>query len=229
MGPMSQMGRWAQWVDGPNGSNRPHKSKNLIPGGLPPKHTDMAGKLIIISAPSGCGKSTIIGDIMDRGELDLEFSVSATNRKPRPGEVDGVHYHFLSDDEFKEKIANGEFVEYEQVYPGRYYGTLRSEIENRVAAGHNVILDIDVRGGVNVKEQFGDKAMSIFIEPPSIPELRHRLKLRGSDSDEAIEQRVGRAEYELSFRPKYDHVVTNDDLQTAINEVEKLMKDFIGK
>lgn len=189
----------------------------------------MAGKLIIISAPSGCGKSTIIGDIMDRGELDLEFSVSATNRKPRAGEEDGVHYHFLSDAEFKEKIANGEFVEYEQVYPGRYYGTLRSEIENRVDAGHNVILDIDVRGGVNVKEQFGDKAVAIFIEPPSIPELRRRLKRRGSDSDAAIEERVGRAEYELSFRPKYDHVVTNDDLHTAINKIESLIRDFIGK
>ena len=114
----------------------------------------MAGKLIIISAPSGCGKSTIIGDIMDRGELDLQFSVSATNRKPREGEVDGVNYHFLSDEKFKELIAEGAFVEYEQVYPGRYYGTLRSEIENRVAAGHNVILDIDVCGGVNVKELF---------------------------------------------------------------------------
>lgn len=188
----------------------------------------MAGKLIIISAPSGCGKSTIIGDIMDRGELDLQFSVSATNRKPRPGEEDGVNYHFLSDEQFKELIAQGAFVEYEQVYPGRYYGTLRSEIENRVAAGHNVILDIDVCGGVNVKEQFGDKALAIFIEPPSIEELRRRLVSRGSDSADSINQRVDRAEYELGFMPKYDHVVTNDDLSRAIGEVEALIRGYIS-
>lgn len=186
------------------------------------------GKLIIISAPSGCGKSTIIGDIMDRGELDLQFSVSATNRKPRPGEVDGVSYHFLSDEEFKDLIANGAFVEYEQVYPGRYYGTLRSEIQNRVDAGHNVILDIDVNGGMNVRRQFGDEALSIFIAPPSIDELRRRLVHRGSESPEAIEERVGRAEYELGFRDRFDHVVVNDELPRAIGEIEKLMADFIN-
>lgn len=185
------------------------------------------GKLIIISAPSGCGKSTIIGEIMDKGELDLQFSVSATNRKPREGEVDGVNYHFLTDQQFKDLIAEGAFVEYEQVYPGRYYGTLRSEIERRVAEGHNVILDIDVKGGINVKKQFGDKAKSIFIEPPTIEELRIRLKKRGSESDEAIEERVGRAEYELSFRPDYDCVVTNDELSKAVAEVESEMRNFI--
>lgn len=187
------------------------------------------GKLIIISAPSGCGKSTIIGDIMDRGELDLEFSVSATNRKPREGEIDGVNYHFLSDQEFKDLIAENAFVEYEQVYPGRFYGTLRSEIQNRVAQGHNVILDIDVKGGVNVKKQFGDDAMSIFIAPPSIDELRKRLKGRGSDSNEEIEQRVGRAEYELGFQTDYDHVVVNDNLDEAIAQIEGLMASFIKK
>lgn len=187
------------------------------------------GKLIIISAPSGCGKSTIIGDIMDRGELDLQFSVSATNRKPRPGEVDGVSYHFLSDEEFKDLIANGAFVEYEQVYPGRYYGTLRSEIQNRVDAGHNVILDIDVNGGMNVRRQFGDEALSIFIAPPGVDELRRRLVQRGSESPEAIEERVGRAEYELGFRDRFDHVVVNDELPRAIGEIEKLMADFINK
>lgn len=186
------------------------------------------GKLIIISAPSGCGKSTIIGDIMDRGELDLQFSVSATNRKPREGEVDGVNYHFLTDQQFNDLIAEGAFVEYEQVYPGRYYGTLRSEIQNRVAEGRNVILDIDVKGGVNVKKLFGDDAVSIFIAPPSIEELRNRLKGRGSDSDEEIEQRVGRAEYELGFQSDYDHVVVNDNLAHAVAEVEKLMADFIN-
>lgn len=187
------------------------------------------GKLIIISAPSGCGKSTIIGDIMDRGELDLQFSVSATNRKPRPGEVDGVNYHFLSDQEFNDLIAEGAFVEYEQVYPGRYYGTLRSEIQHRVNEGHNVILDIDVKGGVNVKKQFGDDALSIFIAPPSIDELRNRLKGRGSESDEEIEERVSRAAYELGFQNEYDHVVVNGTLPEAIAEIERLMSTFIAK
>ncbi len=190
---------------------------------------DKKGKLIIISAPSGCGKSTIIGDIMDRGELDLQFSVSATNRKPRPGEVDGVNYHFLSDQQFNDLIAEGAFVEYEQVYPGRYYGTLKSELQNRVNEGHNVILDIDVKGGINVKKQFGSDAISIFIAPPGIEELRRRLKGRGSDSDEEIEQRVGRAEYELGYQQEYDHVIINDTLQDAIAEIERLMADFIGK
>lgn len=187
------------------------------------------GKLIIISAPSGCGKSTIIGDIMDNGELDLQFSVSATNRKPREGETDGVNYHFLSDQQFKDLIAEGAFVEYEEVYPGRYYGTLWSEIQNRVASGKNVILDIDVKGGVNVKRQFGETAVSIFIAPPCIEELRRRLKGRGSDSDEEIEQRIGRAEYELGFSKDYDHVVINDNLSDAISAVEKIMADFIRK
>ncbi|MBD5226229.1 MAG: guanylate kinase [Bacteroidales bacterium] len=187
------------------------------------------GKLIVISAPSGCGKSTIIGDIMDRGELDLQFSVSATNRKPREGETDGVSYHFLSDQQFKDLIAEGAFVEYEEVYPGRYYGTLRSEIQNRIASGKNVILDIDVKGGINVKKQFGETAISIFIAPPCIEELRRRLKGRGSDSDEEIEQRVGRAEYELGFSKDYDYVVINDNLAEAISAVEKIMADFIRK
>ncbi len=185
------------------------------------------GKLIIISAPSGCGKSTIIGEIMDEGKLDLQFSVSATNRKPRQGEVDGVNYHFLTDQQFSDLIAENAFVEYEQVYPGRYYGTLRSEIQDRINAGHNVILDIDVCGGVNVKNQFGDDALSIFIAPPDIPELRRRLQKRGSESAEAIEERVGRAEYELGFSDRYDHVVTNDELPRAIGEVYTLMEKFI--
>jgi len=165
---------------------------------------------------------------MDRKELDLQFSVSATNRKPRPGEVDGVNYHFLSDQQFNDLIAEGAFVEYEQVYPGRYYGTLRSELQNSVNAGHNVILDIDVKGGINVKKQFGEDAISIFIAPPSIDELRKRLKGRGSDSDEEIEQRVGRAEYELGFQNEYDHVVINDTLSEAIVKIEQLMKNFIN-
>lgn len=187
----------------------------------------MTGKLIIISAPSGCGKSTIINHIMEEGTRDLQFSVSATNRLPRPGEVDGVNYYFLTDDEFKTRVANGEFVEFEEVYPGRYYGTLRSELENRLSNGHNIILDIDVKGGVNVKKQFGDQAVSIFIQPPSIEALRQRLEGRGTDAPDVINQRVGRAEYELTFAPQYDHIVVNDQLDTAINETKTLIDSFI--
>ncbi len=186
------------------------------------------GRLIIISAPSGCGKSTIIGDIMERGQLDLEFSVSATNRKPRPGEENGVNYHFLSDEQFKDLIAEGAFVEFEEVYPGRFYGTLKSEIRNKVNDGHNVILDIDVKGGVNVKKQFGDEALGIFIAPPSVEALRERLVGRGSESAEEIEARVSRAEFELGFAKEYDCTVVNDVLPDAIAEVEKHIGDFIS-
>lgn len=164
---------------------------------------------------------------MAEGKRDLQFSVSATNRSPRPGEVDGVNYYFLTDDEFRSRVASGQFVEYEEVYPGRFYGTLRSEIENRLEAGHNIILDIDVKGGVNVKEQFGDYAVSIFIEPPSIDELRRRLEGRATDAPEVIDQRIARAEYELTFAPRYDYCVVNDDLATAISETEKIIDSYL--
>ncbi|MDE6154057.1 MAG: guanylate kinase [Muribaculaceae bacterium] len=189
----------------------------------------MEGKLIIISAPSGCGKSTIIGRIMDEGTRDLRFSVSATNRSPRPGEQHGVHYYFLSDEEFKSRVATGDFVEFEEVYPGRFYGTLRSEIESSLKSGHNIVLDIDVKGGVNVKRQFGDRAISIFIEPPSIDALRSRLEGRGTDSAEVIEERVGRAEYELSFAPQYDCRIINDNLDTAVRDTAEAIDSFITK
>lgn len=184
------------------------------------------GKIIIVSAPSGCGKSTIINAIMERGNVELQFSVSATNRPPRTGETDGVNYHFLSTEEFEKHIANGDFVEYEEVYPGRFYGTLRSEVEDRCKRGENVVLDIDVKGGVNVKKLFGNKALSIFIMPPSVEELRRRLESRATDSAEAIAQRVGKAEYELSFAPKYDVEVVNDDLQEAIDTTERIITEF---
>lgn len=187
----------------------------------------MEGKLIIISAPSGCGKSTIINRIMGDASRDLRFSVSATNRLPRPGEVHGVNYYFLTDDEFRARVDGGEFVEFEEVYPGRFYGTLRSEIEAGLDAGHNIILDIDVKGGVNVKRQFGARAVSIFIEPPSVAELRRRLEGRGTDAPEVIDQRVGRAEYELSFAPQYDFRVVNDDLDCAVAQTEEIIDRFI--
>lgn len=187
------------------------------------------GKIIIISAPSGCGKSTIIGEIMRRGNVDMQFSVSATNRQPREGETDGINYHFLSDEEFQRAIAEDAFVEYEEVYPGRFYGTLKSEVEERCANGINVVLDIDVKGGVRVKKMFGDRARSIFIMPPSVDELRRRLESRATDSKEAIEQRVGKAEFELGYAPQYDVCIVNDDLEKAVDETEREILEFIQR
>lgn len=184
------------------------------------------GKIIIVSAPSGCGKSTIINAIMERANVPLQFSVSATNREPRTGEQNGVNYHFLTTEEFQLHIANGDFVEYEEVYPGRFYGTLRSEVEQRCANGENVVLDIDVKGGVNVKRIFGSKALSIFIMPPSVEELRRRLESRATDSADDINRRVAKAEFEISFAPKYDTVVVNDNLAEAIDLTESKIIEF---
>lgn len=188
----------------------------------------MEGKIIIVSAPSGTGKSTIISALLKRGEIDMMFSISATNRPPRGKEVHGVNYYFLSDEEFHHCIDLDSFVEYEEVYPGRFYGTLKSEIERITSQGHNVILDIDVKGGVNVKKMYGDKAISIFIEPPSLESLSERLTGRATDSPEAIAQRLAKAEYELGYADKFDCVVVNDDLDHAINEVETTIKAFVA-
>lgn len=184
------------------------------------------GKIIIVSAPSGCGKSTIINAIMERANVPLQFSVSATNREPRTGEQNGVNYHFLTTEEFQLHITNGDFVEYEEVYPGRFYGTLRSEVEQRCANGENVVLDIDVKGGVNVKRIFGSKALSIFIMPPSVEELRRRLESRATDSADDINRRVAKAEFEISFAPQYDTVVVNDNLAEAIDLTERKIIEF---
>ncbi|MCI9607479.1 MAG: guanylate kinase [Muribaculaceae bacterium] len=187
------------------------------------------GKIIIVSAPSGCGKSTIINELLRRGEIDMEFSVSATSRPPREGEVHGKHYFFMTEQQFRDAIAADAFVEYEEVYPGRFYGTLKSEVERRCAEGHNVILDIDVKGGVRVKKMFGDKALSLFIMPPSVDELRRRLESRATDTPEAIAQRVGKAEYELTFAKDYDKCVVNDILDEAIAQTDTIIKQFISK
>jgi guanylate kinase len=185
------------------------------------------GKLIIISAPSGCGKSTIIGEITKNEKLNLAFSVSATTRAPRGEEVHGVNYYFLSEDEFRQAIANDELVEYEEVYPGRFYGTLKSEITRICESGKNVILDIDVKGGINVKKQYGSEAVSIFIMPPSVDVLRERLESRATDSEEAIAERVGKAEYEISFAQEFDCQVVNDILDVAVKETEQIITDFV--
>lgn len=187
------------------------------------------GKIIVISAPSGSGKSTIINSILDAETFDLEFSVSATNRNPRPGEENGVHYHFMTTEDFREAVEDGNFIEWEEVYPGRYYGTLRSEVDRLIESGHNVILDIDVKGALNVKRIYGDKARTIFIQPPSIEELRRRLESRGTDDEERINVRVGRAEYELSLAPQFDTCVINDELDTAIAETSRAIGLFLNR
>lgn len=187
------------------------------------------GKIIIISAPSGCGKSTIINDIMGRGAVDMKFSVSATNRPPRQGETDGVSYHFLSDDEFRKAIADDAFVEFEEVYPGRFYGTLKSELQQRTERGENVVLDIDVKGGVRVKEMYDGQALSLFIMPPSIDELRRRLEGRATDSADQIDQRVSKAEFELGYAPRYDVTIVNDNLSEAIAQTENTIRAFLEK
>lgn len=185
------------------------------------------GKVIIVSAPSGCGKSTILNHLFDRGEIDMQFSVSATNRPPRPGETDGVNYYFLTDEEFRKAVAEERFVEYEEVYMGRFYGTLKNEVERITAEGHNLVMDIDVKGALNVKRIYGDDAVCIFIAPPSVAALKERLEGRGTETPESIADRVGRAEYELSFADRFDHVVVNDNLDEAIDNVERLIKDFV--
>lgn len=189
----------------------------------------MVGKVIIISAPSGCGKSTIISALMAGGDINMQFSVSATNRKPRGEEENGKDYHFLTDDEFRQAIAEDAFLEYEEVYPGRFYGTLKSEIDRIAGAGGNVVLDIDVNGGLRVKQELGDKALSVFIKPPSIEELRNRLESRGTDSPESIDARVDRAAYEIDQAPRYDACVVNDDLDTAVGEVRSLILNFLNE
>jgi len=186
------------------------------------------GKLIIISAPSGTGKSTIIGEIMKDELLGLSFSISATTRKPRQGEQHGVNYYFMTVDEFKQMIDNDELAEYQEVYEGRYYGTPKSEIERITAKGNHVVLDLDVLGGINVKRMYGDRALSIFIMPPSVEVLRQRLIDRGTDSMEEIEQRVAKADYELSFAPQFDRQVVNDVLADAVAQVHALITDFIS-
>ena len=188
-----------------------------------------SGKIIVVSAPSGCGKSTIINSILDSGQPELRFSVSATNRRPRPGEVDGVHYHFLTTEEFRDAIAENKFVEWEEVYPGRFYGTLKSEIDRIIDKGGNVILDIDVKGGLNVKRLYGDRVKTIFFLPPSISELRHRLESRGTDAPEIIDERVNKAELEISFADSFDERIINDELEKAISLTRRTIEDFINK
>lgn len=187
------------------------------------------GKLLIVSAPSGSGKSTIVNWLMqEHPELNLKFSISCTSRPPRGNEQNGVEYFFLTPEEFRQKIANDEFLEYEEVYADRFYGTLKSQVEDQTEGGVNIVFDVDVKGGVNIKRHYGDRALSIFIMPPSVEELRRRLENRGTDTQEAIENRLAKASYEMTFAPQFDKIVVNDDLQTAEAEAFDIVASFIS-
>jgi len=188
----------------------------------------MVGKLIIFSAPSGAGKSTLVQYLLGRG-LDMEFSISATSRSPRGTEKHGVEYYFLTPDEFRQKIKDQEFLEYEEVYPNCYYGTLRNEIERITSQGKNIVFDVDVVGGLNIKENFGERALALFIAPPSIEVLHERLHNRGTDSAEMIEKRIGKADFEMTFAPQFDKIVVNDDLEQAKAEAERSIREFLNK
>ena len=186
----------------------------------------MSNKVIIFSAPSGSGKSTIVSHIL-KLHPEMEFSVSATSRAPRGQERNGIEYHFFTADEFRKMIAEDKFVEYEEVYTGSFYGTLKSEVQRIWDKGHVIIFDVDVKGGVNLKKYFGDKALSVFIQAPSVKELRKRLVARGTDSAEAIAKRVAKASEEMTYADKFDYILVNDDLQKAYAEAEKVVDDFL--
>lgn len=187
----------------------------------------MKNKVLIFSAPSGSGKSTIVNHILGIWNDEIEFSVSATSRAPRGEEQNGREYWFKTPDEFKELIENDMLVEYEEVYKDHFYGTLKSEVERIWAEGRTIIFDVDVKGGVNLKKYFGKDALSVFIQAPSVEELRRRLVNRGTDTPEAIEQRVAKAAEEMEYASKFDYVLVNDELSTAFNEIEKVVEDFM--
>ena len=187
----------------------------------------MKGKLIIFSAPSGAGKTSIVKHLLDKN-LSLGFSVSATSRAPRHNEVHGKDYYFISNDEFQQKVKNNEFLEWEEVYNGTCYGTLKSEVEERRNAGINVIFDVDVVGGLNIKKYYREDALAVFVMPPSVEELKNRLKNRATDSEEKIQTRIEKAEYELSFAKEFDIMLINDNFGKACEEAEKLVRNFLN-
>lgn len=186
----------------------------------------MQGKLIIFSAPSGAGKTTIVKHLLQQN-LNLEFSISATSRGMRHTETHGKDYYFLSPEEFRSKIENDEFLEWEEVYSGTFYGTLKSEVERIRKIGKNVIFDVDVVGGCNIKEYYGDEALAVFVQPPSVDELRNRLVSRSTDAPEVIEKRVAKAEYELNFADRFDVIIVNDHLEKAFEDATNCIREFI--
>ena len=188
----------------------------------------MQGKMIIISAPSGAGKSTIVKYLLKQ-ELKLEFSVSACSRDKRARETDGKDYYFLSPDEFRRRIEKGEFLEWEEVYPGSYYGTLRSEVDRIWQAGKHVVFDVDVVGGLNIKQQYPENSLALFIMPPDIDTLRKRLMKRGTENEESLQKRIGKAEEELAFADRFDRIIVNDELDRACRETLEAVKGFLEK
>jgi guanylate kinase len=188
----------------------------------------MAGKLIVFSAPSGSGKTTIVRHLLGIEELDLEFSVSATSRPPRGQEINGKDYYFISIEEFKQHIKHGDFLEWEEVYRDNFYGTLKTEVERIWAMGKHVIFDIDVAGGLRIKRKFPEETLAVFVKPPSIDELKIRLKLRSTESDEKINMRIAKASVELATAPQFDKIIKNYDLDEAKNEAYMLVRDFIS-
>ncbi len=186
------------------------------------------GKLIVFSAPSGSGKTTIVRELLKDKRFNLEFSVSAASRKKRPKEIDGKDYYFLSVDDFKKKIDNNEFVEWEEVYENQFYGTLKSEIERIHAKGNHVVFDIDVAGGISIKKLFKNDCLTIFIQPPSIEELEKRLRHRGTETEASLKKRLAKAAKEMSYADDFDIVVINDVLEDAVNEVKKIVLDFLN-
>ena len=187
----------------------------------------MENRVIILSAPSGCGKTTLLKALMERG-LPLEFSVSATSRQKREGEQDGRDYYFFTPEQFREKVEQGAFLEWNEVYTGQYYGTLLSEVDRIAQNGHHVIFDVDVKGGLSIKERFVERALAVFVMPPSIEVLRQRLLNRGTETPESVEKRLKRADYEISFSDRFDYVLVNDDLDAAIKEAYGLISGFLA-
>lgn len=185
-------------------------------------------KVIVFSAPSGSGKSTLVNYLIEKG-LPLHFSISCTSRPPRGTERNGVEYFFITSEEFRSHIDAGDFLEYEEVYKGRFYGTLSQQVDAQLEKGENVICDVDVKGGINIKKHYGERAMSIFIQPPSVEALRQRLEKRGTDTPETIQVRLDKAEYEMSFAAQFDTVIVNDDLETAKAEILKAVTDFLTR
>ena len=184
-------------------------------------------KLIIISAPSGAGKTTIVHELMKDETLNLMFSVSAASRKPRENEIDGKDYYFLSIEEFKKKIDNNEFIEWEEVYKNQFYGTLKSEAQRIWDLNKNIIFDVDVKGGLNIKKQFKNNSLAIFVKPPSIEELKNRLQNRGTETEASLNKRVEKTEYELTFASEFNKIIINDNLEKAINETKNIITNFI--
>ena len=189
----------------------------------------MKGKLLVFSAPSGSGKTTIVRHLLAQEDLNLEFSISCATREPRGEEVDGKDYYFITWEQFKKHIKAEEFVEWEEVYTNNYYGTLKSEVERIWAKGKNVIFDIDVSGGLRIKHKFPQETLAVFVKPPSVDELKRRLKERSTESDEKINMRIAKAHVELATAPQFDKIIKNYDLDVAKQEAYELVKDFISK